>query len=137
MRGDTECRVSRGRPIPLVIKASCRALPPIMGVPKACGMEETHRHQLIRLAPASYAEILAGEPIYLLRSRNFLRVYGKASAAYWGLGSEGRRVEVEVRIPGVAAAGGWHDHMTAVTAPNAPLKLTPMTRWIARAWEKY
>jgi hypothetical protein len=30
-------------------------------VPKACGMEEIHRHQLIRLAPASCAEILAGD----------------------------------------------------------------------------
>jgi hypothetical protein len=43
MRGATECRVSRGRPIPLVIRASIRVPRFIMAVPKAGGSRRRRR----------------------------------------------------------------------------------------------
>jgi hypothetical protein len=49
-RGDTECRVSRRRPIPLVTRASCRAPRLMMGVPKAHDQEDA-----ARLAPTAAA----------------------------------------------------------------------------------
>jgi hypothetical protein len=43
MQGATECRVSRRRPIPLVIRASIRVLRFIMAVPKAGGSRRRRR----------------------------------------------------------------------------------------------
>ena len=50
MRGATECRVSRRRPIPLVIKASCRVLRFIMEVPERAECENAEQ-QLRRSGP--------------------------------------------------------------------------------------
>jgi hypothetical protein len=47
MRGATECRVSRRRLIPLVIRASCRALRLIMGAPKARDREDADCRRLM------------------------------------------------------------------------------------------
>jgi len=43
MRGATECRVSRRRPIPLVIRGSCRAPRLTMGAPKARNRDDADR----------------------------------------------------------------------------------------------
>ena len=43
MRGVTECRVSRRRPIPLVIRGSCRAPRLTMGAPKARNRDDADR----------------------------------------------------------------------------------------------
>src|ERR1700732_2076626 len=43
MRGATECRFSRRRPIPLVIRGSCRAPRLTMGAPKARNRDDADR----------------------------------------------------------------------------------------------
>src|ERR1700732_5616855 len=43
MRGATECRFSRRRPIPLVIRGSCRAPRLAMGAPKARNRDDADR----------------------------------------------------------------------------------------------